>query len=93
MAAGGGSTTFVVTFDPAGIGVRTATVSIANDDIDENPTAIPLQGTGVAPEIVLSSNSQMIANGDGTPSTMDGTDIGRVALLNTQVTRTFTITN
>lgn len=42
-----GSTTFNITFDPSATGVRTATVSIANDDSDENPYTFAIQGTGV----------------------------------------------
>lgn len=40
-------TTFQVTFDPGGSGVRTATIHIANDDADENPYDFAIQGTGV----------------------------------------------
>lgn len=42
-----GSTTFNITFDPSALGTRTATVSIANDDSDENPYTFAIQGTGV----------------------------------------------
>lgn len=42
-----GSTTFTITFDPSALGLRTATVSIANDDSDENPYTFDIQGTGV----------------------------------------------
>ncbi|OVE81730.1 hypothetical protein BVY04_02760 [bacterium M21] len=44
--AAGGQTTFEVTFDPSAVGVRSATISIANDDADENPYVIAVQGTG-----------------------------------------------
>ncbi len=40
------STTFTVVFDPSAAGVRTATLSIANDDSDENPYTFSIQGTG-----------------------------------------------
>lgn len=46
--AAGDSTTFVVEFDPSAIGTRTATLSIANDDTDENPYNWSIQGTGGA---------------------------------------------
>jgi hypothetical protein len=49
-AAINNSTTFVITFDPSAIGERTATVSIANNDSDENPYTFAIQGTGT-PEI------------------------------------------
>ncbi len=41
-----GSTTFTVVFDPAATGLRTAMVTIVNDDMDENPYAFTIQGTG-----------------------------------------------
>jgi hypothetical protein len=47
--AAGGSTTFTVVFDPAAVGLSSATVSIANDDLDENPYNFSIQGAGSAP--------------------------------------------
>ncbi len=53
--AAGGSTSFQVTFAPTAAGTRSAVVSIANDDSDENPYSFAIQGTGIhtnlAPEI------------------------------------------
>ncbi|MBN2200517.1 choice-of-anchor D domain-containing protein, partial [bacterium] len=46
--AASGSTTFEVTFDPSAAGTRTATISIANNDSDENPYDFAIQGTGSA---------------------------------------------
>ncbi|WP_397362439.1 LamG-like jellyroll fold domain-containing protein [Olleya sp. R77988] len=46
---GGGSTTFNITFTPLAAGVRSATITIANDDTDENPYNFIIQGTGDAP--------------------------------------------
>lgn len=48
VAATNGTTTFQVTFDPSASGTRTATISIANDDADENPYNFSIQGTGTA---------------------------------------------
>jgi len=42
----GGSTTFQVTFDPSAVGLRSATLSLANNDADENPFDFSIQGTG-----------------------------------------------
>lgn len=42
-----GSTTFQVTFDPTVEGLRTAAISITNNDSDENPYDFSIQGTGV----------------------------------------------
>lgn len=47
VASGGGTTTFTVRFDPGAVGLRTATISIANNDADENPYDFMVQGTGI----------------------------------------------
>ncbi len=44
--AAGGSTTFQVRFDPSASGSRTASVSVANNDANENPYNFSIQGTG-----------------------------------------------
>jgi hypothetical protein len=46
--APGGTATFTVRFDPSARGLRTATVSIANDDSTENPYTFTVEGGGVA---------------------------------------------
>lgn len=46
--AASGNTTFQVTFDPSATGLRSATLSIANNDADENPYNFSIQGTGTA---------------------------------------------
>ena len=43
---GSSNTTFEITFTPSAIGLRTATLTIANDDSDENPYNFNIQGTG-----------------------------------------------
>ena len=48
VTSGGGTTTFSVTFDPTLPGVRRATVSIANNDTDENPYTFVIGGIGDA---------------------------------------------
>lgn len=45
--AASSSTTFQVTFDPSAVGVRSATLTIANDDSDEGTYTFAIQGTGV----------------------------------------------
>jgi hypothetical protein len=40
------NTSFQVTFDPAATGVHQATISIGNDDADENPYVFVVQGEG-----------------------------------------------
>jgi len=51
--AAGGSTTFVLRFAPNGPGPFTANLHITNNDYDEQPFDIILQGTGVVPDIAL----------------------------------------
>lgn len=91
---GGGSTTFNITFNPSALGLRTATLSIANDDSDENPYNFNIQGTGIvgSPEIDIEGNATIIADGDTTPATTDDTDFGNVNTL-ASATNTFTINN
>lgn len=42
----GGAATFTVQFDPSAVGLRTASLSVTNDDPDENPFNFSIQGTG-----------------------------------------------
>jgi Domain of unknown function (DUF4082)/HYDIN/CFA65/VesB-like, Ig-like domain len=46
--APGGTATFTVRFDPSARGLRTATISIPNNDSTENPYTFMVQGGGVA---------------------------------------------
>ncbi len=46
--ASGGNLTFTVTFTPGALGARSASLSIASNDADENPFIINLSGNGVA---------------------------------------------
>ncbi|MCD6365514.1 MAG: choice-of-anchor D domain-containing protein [Planctomycetes bacterium] len=47
VAAGGGTASFQIKFDPSAVGLRTVTVSIPNDDSDENPYDFVIQGIGL----------------------------------------------
>ncbi len=93
--AAGGSGTFQVTFDPSASGTRTATLSIANNDADENPYNFSIQGVGTAPapEIYVLGNSVTILDEDSTPSAADHTDFGSTDSTTGSVTRTFSIRN
>jgi uncharacterized delta-60 repeat protein len=48
IAANYGTTTFQVTFTPGDVGVRNATLSIANDDANQNPFNFSLLGRGLS---------------------------------------------
>jgi len=84
----GSNIIFIVTFNPTAVGVRTATITITNNDTDENPFSFDIQGTGIEQEIDIQGNSISILNNDITPTIADWTDFSNVA-----GTRTFTIRN
>ena len=92
--SGSSNTTFEITFTPSATGLRTATLTIANDDSDENPYNFNIQGTGITlnPEINIQGNGTSIADGDTTPSVTDDTDFGNVAVSGSNA-HTFTIQN
>lgn len=59
-----GSTTFQITFDPTTIGVKNATVNIANNDTTggEDPYTFAIRGTGITPSLItLSSANPAVA--------------------------------
>jgi hypothetical protein len=59
-----GTTTFTVEFNPSGGGTRSATISITNNDSDENPYTFNIQGTGlVAPTLTTSDATALLVNG------------------------------
>ena len=62
VAATTGMTTFDITFTPSSAGVKTAIVSIASDDPDEDPYTFNIEGTGTdttPPVIVLSGDNPL----------------------------------
>ncbi|WP_164490030.1 choice-of-anchor D domain-containing protein [Runella sp. SP2] len=71
------STTFQITFNPSGNGVRTALLTIANDDEDENPYTFAIEGVGTAPSpsadytISTANNTITIADVNGNGETME----------------------
>ncbi|MEQ8747371.1 choice-of-anchor D domain-containing protein, partial [Pyruvatibacter sp.] len=93
--AASGSTTFTVAFDPLINGAANATLSIANDDADENPYTFAITGTGTggAPEINVTGNGITILSSDTMPQVADGTDFGNVNVDGGQVSRSFVIQN
>lgn len=91
--AASGSTTFQVTFNPSATGTRSATISIANNDSDENPYNFSIQGTGTDPEVNVQGNSVTIADDDVTPTATDHTDFGSQSVCSGTIVRTFTIQN
>jgi len=64
--AASGSTTFELTFTPSAAGIRSATVSIASDDADENPYTFSVLGEGVAPSVTYTVTYDGNGNTGGT---------------------------
>ncbi|MGG5487141.1 choice-of-anchor D domain-containing protein [Gaetbulibacter sp. PBL-D1] len=91
----GGNTTFTITFSPSAAGLRTAIVTIANNDSDENPYTFNIQGNGytTAPEINIQGNGTTIVSGDTTPSPSDNTNFGNTNVTGGTIIKTFTIQN
>lgn len=91
-----GSTIFQVTFDPSALGLRTATLSIANDDGNENPYDFAIQGTcahywNVAtgtwntagnwnPATVPSANDVVLITNGGTNDLNGGTSVSNLTV-------------
>ncbi len=66
VAATTGSTTFEITFTPTAGGLRTATLSIANNDGDENPYNFSIQGTATTCTSVVIASVYPLSGPQGT---------------------------
>ncbi|WP_162127350.1 choice-of-anchor D domain-containing protein [Flavobacterium phycosphaerae] len=88
----GNSTTFTVTFTPSAAGTRSVTISIINNDSNENPYDFKIQGTGVAPSMTVKGNNAAISDGDTTPTITDWTDFNSTNIYS-PITRVYTIEN
>ena len=67
--APGGDTALSIIFDPGDLGIRSANVSIGNNDTDENPFTFAIQGTGTgAATIGVLGGGLEITNGATTSS-------------------------
>jgi surface protein len=64
--AGLSSTTFQVTFDPSEGGDRTATISIPNNDFNENPYSFVIKGVGFVPTNNFITRWNLATVGSGT---------------------------
>ena len=84
---------FTISFNPTGLGLRTATVHLHSNDQFNPDYTFNIQATNTS-AISLSGNSIAIASGDTTPSTADFTSFGYQLLSPpAAVTRTYTLTN
>ncbi|MCP4569217.1 MAG: choice-of-anchor D domain-containing protein, partial [FCB group bacterium] len=90
----GSTTTFTVTFDPTAAGAVTATVTVNNDDSNENPYTFQIGGTGTsAPEIDVKGSGISIPSGSTNPQGPDDTEFGNADIAAGSVPHTFTIAN
>lgn len=81
--AASGSTTFEVTFQPSALGVRSAVLSIANNDADENPYNFNIQGTGITCTATTTISSITPTSGPvGTVVTINGTGFTTASSVN-----------
>ncbi|HOS39673.1 MAG TPA: choice-of-anchor D domain-containing protein [Spirochaetota bacterium] len=88
--AGGGTSSFTVQFNPTSTGVKTAVITVANNDADETNYTFYVTGTGTAtpePEINLKKGVTDISSG------AQGHDFGGVIVSQSSSTVTFTIEN
>ena len=98
---GGIGTNFIITFTPQGPGIRTALVTILNNDaindpftgLTENPYTFAIQGRGISPEAGITGNGQPIANSSTTPSLVNHTIFDNLNISGATFDRTFTIRN
>ena len=88
------ASTFQIAFTPGAMGLRTATVSVADND-GGNPREFTIQATAIAaaPLMQVQGNGVKIDSGEFLPSAMDGSDFGLTSLFGGAVTREFTILN
>lgn len=86
----GSTTTFTIKFSPASLGVKNETITIVNDDPDEDPFTFTVEGVCVevpAPEIRIDRSGVNI------PSGSPGHDFGQVVLTFPDPEIAFTIRN
>ena len=93
IVSAGGFTTFQVAFNPSSIGLKSAVITINNDDSDEAVYDFAIQGTGTDPEINLLGNGNNINDGSTVPSGSNHTGFGPVLVCIGTNTRTYTISN
>ncbi|MBX2869887.1 MAG: choice-of-anchor D domain-containing protein [Acidiferrobacterales bacterium] len=90
--ASSGSDTFTIRFSSATIGTSNATVQILSNDGDESPYTFAIRGVVAGPEMSILGNNRLIADGDSSPTTLDGTNFGNVNVNDTD-DNIFTVRN
>ncbi|NUY80338.1 choice-of-anchor D domain-containing protein [Flavobacterium sp. MAH-1] len=98
---GGFGSNFIITFTPQAAGIRTALVTIPNNDaindpftgLTESPYTFLIQGKGITPEIDITGNSQPIVSGSTTPTLINHTFFDYLNITGATLDRTYTIKN
>jgi hypothetical protein len=85
--------TFSINFNPTAPGIRTAIVSIANNDSNENPYTFLIQGTGISPEMDVTGNGQPVVSGSTVPTFVNDTFFDYININATTNDRIFTVQN
>ncbi len=93
VAASSGSTTFTISFLPGAAGVRTAMISIANNQPLATPFIFAVSGAGPVPTLAVLGNGVAIANGSASTTTNNFTEFGQVESGGDPIVRTFTLRN
>jgi|GEM_PF-1701412 len=90
----GGTDTFTVRLPTTTAGTFSGEASFATNDGDEDPTSFAIAGQVLSPpEIEVTGNGLVIADGDATPATADDTDFGTLNQGGAAVARTYTVRN
>lgn len=89
----GANSVFVIRFSPIAGGIRNATVSIINNDSDENPYTFAIQGVGIAPDINIVGNGNQVLSGSLTPDSNNHTNFGNANIAGGTKLRNFYIIN
>lgn len=89
----GANSVFVIRFSPLAGGVRNATVSIINNDSDENPYTFAIQGGGLAPDINIVGNGNQVLSGSTIPDLNNHTNFGNANVTAATKLRNFFIIN
>lgn len=87
------SDVFAIEFDPRRVGVRSAQITIVNDDRDENPYTFTVWGSvGKPPEIAVYCDDMFVPSGSGSTD-LACLNLGSIPFRGGAFSRTFTIRN
>jgi hypothetical protein len=88
-----GTTTFTVRYNPQSFGNANATITIPNNDSNENPYTFAVSGVATGPEVNIVGLGTSISNNKFLTTSTDGTFLGVVSGSTTNLSSTFTVQN